>query len=79
MPEHCAVRFRERMSLTFRLNFTNIFNRTEMANPTFANASAATTKSGSGLLTGGFGFVNYVGGGTLLPSRQGTAEMRFAF
>jgi hypothetical protein len=50
-----------------------------MANPIVTNAAAATTRSAAGLLTGGFGFVNYVGGGTLLPPRQGTAEMRFSF
>ena len=75
-----VFRFKERMALTLRMNFTNIFNRTEMANPTFSNAAAATTKNATtGLLTGGFGFVNYVGGGTLLPPRQGIAEMRFSF
>ena len=68
------------LSFTARMNFTNILNRTEMANPTFTNAAAATTKNPTnGLLTGGFGFVNYVGGGTLLPPRQGTLEMRFRF
>jgi hypothetical protein len=51
-----------------------------MANPVFANAAAATTKNGTtGFLTGGFGFINYVGGGTILPPRQGTAEIRFSF
>jgi hypothetical protein len=75
-----AFRFKERMALTLRMNFTNIFNRTEMANPVFANAAAATTKNGTtGFLTGGFGFINYVGGGTILPPRQGTAEIRFSF
>jgi hypothetical protein len=74
-----VFRFKERMALTLRMNFTNIFNRTEMANPSFSNAAAATTRSAAGLLTGGFGFVNYVGGGTVLPPRQGTADMRFSF
>jgi hypothetical protein len=75
-----VFRIREKMALTLRMNFTNIFNRTEMANPAFANATAATTRSAAtGFLTGGFGFINYVGGGTLLPPRQGTAEMRFSF
>jgi hypothetical protein len=75
-----VFRIRERMALTLRMNFTNIFNRTEMANPAFSNATAVTTRSTStGFLTGGFGFINYVGGGTLLPPRQGTAEMRFSF
>ena len=74
-----AFRFNERMALTFRLNFTNIFNRLQMANPSFANAVAPTVRNAAGLLTGGFGFVNYVGGGTFQPPRQGTAEIRFSF
>jgi hypothetical protein len=35
--------------------------------------------SSTGLLTGGFGFINYLGGSTFLPPRQGTLEMRFSF
>jgi len=38
-----------------------------------------TSRRGFLVLTGGFGFVNYVGGGTILPPRQGTAEIRFSF
>ena len=41
-------------------------------------AIATACSTHSGLLTGGFGFVNYVGGSTFLPPRQGTAEMRFS-
>ena len=74
-----VFRFKEQMALTLRMNFANIFNRLEMANPSNTNALTPTTKNAAGLLTGGFGFVNYVGGGTFLPPRQGTAEMRFQF
>jgi hypothetical protein len=74
-----AFRFRERMALTLRMNFTNIFNRLQMQNPSATNAVAPTTRSAAGLLTGGFGFINYVGGSTFLPPRQGTLEMRFSF
>jgi hypothetical protein len=74
-----VFRLRERMALTLRMNFTNILNRTQMANPSFANPAAPVTKSPAGLYTGGFGFVNYIGGSTFLPPRQGTAEMRFTF
>jgi hypothetical protein len=65
--------------LTVRMNFTNIFNRTQLSNPAATTPSAATIKSSAGLLTGGFGFVNYQGGSTFLPSRQGTLEMRLQF
>jgi hypothetical protein len=67
------------MAITVRMNFQNILNRLEMQNPAATNALATTTKSPSGLLTGGFGFINYVGGSTFLPPRQGTLEMRFQF
>jgi Carboxypeptidase regulatory-like domain/TonB dependent receptor len=65
-------------ALTVRMNFQNIFNRTEMQNPTGTNKLAATTTGANGL-TGGFGFINYVGGSTFQPPRQGTLEMRFQF
>jgi outer membrane receptor protein involved in Fe transport len=66
------------MALTVRMNFQNIFNRTQLQNPTATNPLAATT-SAAGKLTGGFGFINYVGGSTFQPPRQGTLEMRFSF
>jgi hypothetical protein len=66
------------MKLTVRMNFTNIFNRTQLSNPT-TTPSSPTVTSSTGLLTGGFGFINYLGGSTFLPPRQGTLEMRFSF
>ena len=39
-------------------------------------AEAATRLVGE---TGGYGFVNYVGGGTFVPPRPGTLEMRSLF
>ena len=70
--------FKERMRFTVRMNFTNIFNRTQLQNPNTAPATATVT-SKAGLLTNGYGFINYLGGSTFLPPRQGTLEMRFAF
>jgi hypothetical protein len=74
------------MRLTIRMNFTNVLNRLEMSNPSGGPSTACTQQSknscSAGLdskLTGGFGFINYVGGSTFLPSRQGTLEMRFSF
>jgi hypothetical protein len=67
------------LKFTVRMNFTNILNRLEMQNPAATTPSAATVRTGAGLLSSGFGFINYLGGSTFLPSRQGTLEMRFSF
>jgi len=83
-------RIRESMALTIRMNFQNIFNRTQLSNPAATNPLAAftctagtgavcTNPATAGRLTGGFGFINYVGGSTFQPPRQGTLEMRFSF
>lgn len=72
--------FKEQMRLTIRINFVNIFNRLEMSNPSATSPTAPTTKNASnGFLTGGYGFVNYVGGGIFVPPRPGTLEMRSSF
>src|ERR1019366_6679336 len=58
---------RESMKLTVRMNFQNIFNRTNLANPTITTPVAPVTCTGgsgaacanpatAGTLTGGFGF-----------------------
>jgi len=84
-----VFRIRESMALTVRMNFQNIFNRTQLQNPSATNPLAPTTcTAGSGAvctnpatagrLTGGFGFVNYLAGDFVSP-RQGTLEMRFSF
>ena len=69
-------RFLERMNLMLRAEFSNVFNRTYMADPSVTNATAATTTS-NGVLTGGFGFINpaTVQG----PARQGTIIARLSF
>jgi hypothetical protein len=69
---------KERMRFTVRMNFTNILNRTQLQNPT-TTPSSSTAFSSQGLLTGGYGFINYQGGSTFLPPRQGTLEMRLSF
>jgi len=74
-----VFKFHEGMALTLRMNFQNIFNRLEMQNPTATNSSATKTTGTNGLLTGGFGFINYVSGSTFQPPRQGTLEMRLQF
>ena len=80
----------ESIALSIRMNFQNIFSRTQLSNPTATNPLAAMTCTGgsgpvcanpptAGKLTGGFGFVNYGGGSTFLPSQLGMLEMRLQF
>ncbi|MBV8844265.1 MAG: TonB-dependent receptor [Bryobacterales bacterium] len=70
---------KERARITVRMNFVNIFNRTQLNNPSATTPTAPTTRSGASLLTGGFGFINYIGGSTFTPPRQGVLEMRISF
>jgi hypothetical protein len=72
-----TFRFRERMSLNIRAEFSNIFNRTEVSNPTSSNALLTQAKNAAGQTTGGFGFVN-TSTVFALP-RQGTIVARFTF
>ena len=76
------------MRLTVRMNFTNVLNRLEMSNPSGSPSSPTTTGNVTGVpactgvnkcATGGFGFINFAGGSSFLPSRQGTLEARFSF
>jgi len=78
------------MALSIRMNFQNIFNRTQLLNPTATNLLAAMTCTGgsgavcanpptAGKLTGGFGFVHHFGGSTFPPPRLGMLEMRLQF
>jgi hypothetical protein len=71
-----------RMNLAVRAEFTNIFNRILIPNPTTAGVIAplttATQFGPTGQLTGGFGFVNTIGGAGQQP-RTGTMVARFTF
>jgi hypothetical protein len=66
-----TFRFRESASVNIRMEFTNVFNRTEMNNPIVNNAQATQTA------TGGFGFINTAT--TFSPPRQGSIVARFQF
>jgi hypothetical protein len=69
-------RIKERTSLEVRAEFTNIFNRTEVNNPTATNALATQTAV-AGQTTAGFGFIN---NGTVFSApRQGQLVARFQF
>ncbi|MCU1339010.1 MAG: hypothetical protein JWO19_4591 [Bryobacterales bacterium] len=71
-----SIRFRERMSLMIRAEFTNIFNRTQMNDPTSTNAFATQTRT-AGQPTAGFGWINTSSVNN--PPRQGTVVARFTF
>jgi hypothetical protein len=76
-----------KMNLNVRAEFTNVFNRrftpnpTNSATPTTTTLPALTTPTTSGAngqLTGGFGFMNTIGGVGQQP-RAGTLIARFTF
>jgi hypothetical protein len=70
-------RIREGMTLTIRAEFTNIFNRTEVANPTSTNILATQTKNTAGQTTAGFGWINTTS--VAFQPRQGDLIARFRF
>ncbi|HEY6345233.1 MAG TPA: hypothetical protein VIY49_27375 [Bryobacteraceae bacterium] len=70
-------RIKERASLQLRAEFTNVFNRTEMNNPTSTSATATQTKNAAGQTTAGFGYIN--NGTTFSAPRTGQIVARFAF
>ncbi|MCX6613634.1 MAG: TonB-dependent receptor [Acidobacteria bacterium] len=53
---------RERVSFSVRAEFFNLLNQNlSIANPSTGSPALAPTRSANGLLTGGFGFLNYLG------------------
>jgi len=72
-----TFRVKERATLNIRMEFTNIFNRTEMANPTAINAQATQTMNAARQTTAGFGYINTTSVAAM--SRQGTIVARFQF
>jgi hypothetical protein len=86
-------RIKERVTLSIRAEFTNIFNRTQIGNPSTVNPAGSLTKNGAGQYTGGFGVINLVEAVNTQPSillngvvgalysapRQGTLIARFTF
>ena len=71
-----AFRIREKATLQVRAEFTNIFNRTEVNNPTSTNALATQTRA-NGQTTAGFGYIN--NGTTFSAPRQGQLVARIQF
>ena len=74
-------RMKERYSFNLRVEFSNLFNRTFLANPTSTNPTVAPTFNARGNLTGGFGYVNTAFQPTnqLGQPRNGTIVMRVTF
>ena len=77
---------REKMALTLRIEVFNPFNRDEvLSDPATGSPATAPTRSPAGLLTGGFGYVNYTAitsnsvGGTFQSPRTAQIVARFEF
>jgi hypothetical protein len=51
-------RLRERISIEARVEFFNVMNRLQMADPAFQNALATSRRNAAGALTAGFGWIN---------------------
>ena len=64
------------MTLNVRAEFTNIFNRTEVNNPSSTNPQSAQTST-NGQTTAGFGFINTTT--TAVAPRQGQLVAQFRF
>ncbi len=71
-------RITERASLQIRAEFTNIFNRTEMQNPSATNALASQLRNAAtGQTISGFGYITTAT--TFSAPRQGQIVARFQF
>jgi hypothetical protein len=70
---------KERANFNIRIEFTNIFNRTEINDPVATNPQAQQTVSpATGQTTAGFGFINTLGTTFGMP-RQGQIVARLKF
>jgi hypothetical protein len=71
------TKFRERMSLEFRVEFFNVFNRVRLANPASGNALATQRRLPDGTPQDGFGRVD--NRNTASAPRSGQIALRFRF
>ncbi len=71
-----VFQIREGMSLELQMQFFNVFNRAEQANPNGTNA-LESTKTGPNGLTSGFGWINPTA--LFSPPRQGQLTAYFNF
>ncbi len=74
-------RFKEKMSLNLRVDFSNFLNRTYLNNATSTNPTTPVTRNAAGLLTGGFGYISTAFSSTsqLAQPRNGTIVARFIY
>jgi hypothetical protein len=73
-----TFRFKEGVSFNIRADFQNIFNRTEMNNPTATNAKATQTRDKvTGATVSGFGYISTTT--VAFPARAGMIVGRFNF
>ena len=82
-------RFKERLSVQVRVEFFNVFNRAQMADPESGNALAPQNRNSQGVPISGFGRINSqsVGDAATLNNssnlggepRQGQLLLRFQF
>jgi hypothetical protein len=63
--------------MNIRFEFFNVFNRTEVNNPTSTNAAATQSVSATGQTISGFGYIN--NGSVYSNPRSGQAVIRFRF
>jgi hypothetical protein len=70
-------RIKETMSFQVRAEFFNIFNRTQLNNPSSGNALQTATYNANGTLSNGFGFIN--NGSVFAAPRTGQIVARFQF
>lgn len=70
-------RVRERMTLSLRAEFFNVFNRTYMNNPDSGNAQVTPRYDAAGNVISGFGRINP--GSVFSPPRSGQLVVRFQF
>jgi len=75
-----TFRFKERFALNIRADFSNVFNRTYLNNPSGSLASPPATNPVTHLNSGGFGYINLATSGTQFGQpRNGTLVARFTF
>jgi hypothetical protein len=68
-----------RYNLQLRAEFTNIFNRLFVPNPTSTSATATRTTRPDGTTSGGFGYINMQSAAVNTNVRQGQIVGRFSF
>jgi hypothetical protein len=69
-----------RINLQLRAEFTNIFNRTYLADPVATSYSATqTTNPTTGQPSGGFGYINLLSSQTASNVRSGQIIARLSF